>query len=80
MFNQLGEMAPPPSTAGYTYTFMERNPYLLSAAEQQQHAAGAAQQQDYFSVGQQALRGGRLEDAVAAFEAEVQVRSDGGET
>ena len=70
MFNQLGEIAPPPSTAGYTYTFMERNPYLLSAE---------AQQEDYFSAGQQALRGGRLEDAVAAFEAEVQVSSHGGD-
>jgi hypothetical protein len=60
LFNQLGEMAPPPPTAaGYTYTFMSDNPYLLSAAAAQQQSSSLGLQQDYFTMGQQALSGGR---------------------
>ena len=62
LFNQLGEMAPPPPSAagGYTYTFMPNNPHLLQAApEGASHMA--AGERDFFAMGQQALRSGRCD-------------------
>ncbi len=62
LFNQLGEMAPPPPSAagGYTYSFMPNNPHLLSAAPEGASRMVAGEL-DFFAMGQQALRGGRCD-------------------